>query len=125
VRFRPVTSSPFGGDKVAGELRIGVDGPDDVVLRLTGKRTGAAGGLAPLTLSGGPPSSELPPYAHVLLDLLSGDSALSVRGDEAEAAWRVVTPVLEAWAENRVPLEEYRAGSAGPAALSASASAPG
>jgi hypothetical protein len=27
-----------------------------------------------------------------LLDLLSGDSTLSVRGDEAEEAWRIVTP---------------------------------
>ena len=28
--------------------------------------------------------------------------------------WRIVEPVLAAWAEGAVPLEEYRAGSAGP-----------
>jgi glucose-6-phosphate 1-dehydrogenase len=39
---------------------------------------------------------------------------LSVRGDEAEEAWRVVEPVLAAWHEHRVPLEEYPAGSDGP-----------
>ncbi len=43
-----------------------------------------------------------------------GGSALSVRGDEAEWAWRVVNPVLEDWRAGRVPLEEYPAGSDGP-----------
>jgi glucose-6-phosphate 1-dehydrogenase len=40
---------------------------------------------------------------------------LSIRGDEAEEAWRVVTPVLEGWSRDVTPLEEYDAGSAGPA----------
>ena len=87
-----------------GELRIGLDGPDDVELALRG-----------LTLAGDPPASDLPPYGRVLRDVLTGGDALSVRGDEAEEAWRVVTPVLEAWAAGEVPLEEYPAGSTGPA----------
>ena len=33
---------------------------------------------------------------------------------EAEEAWRVLTPVLSAWSEDLVPLEEYPAGSDGP-----------
>jgi glucose-6-phosphate 1-dehydrogenase len=119
VRFRPVTSPPFGGEHVAGQLRIGVDGPEDVALQLAGRQAGAAAHLTPVMLTGKPPSSGLPPYGHVLLDLLGGDSALSVRGDEAEAAWRVVTPVLEAWADGGIPLDEYPAGSAGPAPLTA------
>jgi glucose-6-phosphate 1-dehydrogenase len=89
------------------ELRIGIDGPQDISLRLCG--------AGPMTLSGTPPSSELPPYGHVLLDVLEGGSSLAVRGDGAEAAWRLMTPVVEAWRANRVPLEEYPAGSAGPA----------
>jgi glucose-6-phosphate 1-dehydrogenase len=40
---------------------------------------------------------------------------LVVRGDEAEESWRVVTPVLAAWADNLVPLEEYAARTDGPA----------
>jgi glucose-6-phosphate 1-dehydrogenase len=123
VRFRPLTSPPFGGEQVADELRIGVDGPDDVALHLAGRQAGADR-LTRLTLSGEPPSLGLPPYGHVLLNLLSGDSTLSVRGDEAEEAWRVVTPVLEAWADGRVPLEEYPAGSAGPPALTATVGGP-
>ena len=57
------------------------------------------------------PPSSLPAYGRVLLDILNGDHLLSVRGDEAELAWRVVTPVLEAWAAGATPLETYPAGS--------------
>jgi glucose-6-phosphate 1-dehydrogenase len=105
LRFR-------AGDRgVPNELWIGVDGPDDLVLRLTG---GATGRPARVELRGEPPAADLPPYARVLLEVLTGGSTLSVRADEAEQAWRVVTPVLEDWRANRVPLEQYPAGSAGP-----------
>jgi glucose-6-phosphate 1-dehydrogenase len=39
----------------------------------------------------------------VLLDVLSGGSALLVRGDEAEEAWHLITPVLEVWAAGGGP----------------------
>jgi glucose-6-phosphate 1-dehydrogenase len=95
----------------ANELWIGIDGPSDIVLGLTGD---AFRGPASVELRGDPPASDLPAYARVLLDVLTGGSMLSVHGDEAEWAWRVVSPVLEAWRANRVPLEEYAAGSDGP-----------
>jgi glucose-6-phosphate 1-dehydrogenase len=104
VRFRPA------GDR-ADELWIGVDGPDDVSLRLTG---GPPESPVPLALSATPAGRELPAYGRVLLDVLNGGSTLSIGGDEAEEAWRIVTPVLEGWAGGAVPLEEYAAGSAGP-----------
>lgn len=56
-------------------------------------------------------------YGLVLTDLLSGGSRLSVSGEEAEQAWRIVDPVLQAWAEGGVPLLEYPAGTAGPPPL--------
>jgi glucose-6-phosphate 1-dehydrogenase len=105
VRFRPAVRS------ASNELWIGIDGPSDIVLHLTG---GAFGVSAPVQLRGEPPSADLPAYARVLLDVLTGGSSLSVRGDEAEQGWRVVTPVLEAWRAGRVPLEDYPAGSDGP-----------
>jgi len=46
--------------------------------------------------------------------VLNGNAALSIRGDEAEEAWRVVAPVLSAWSKDLVPLLEYPAGSEGP-----------
>ena len=101
VRFRAL--EPDGAPTC---LHIGIDGPLDVAVRLTG--------LAPMTLAGPAPASDLPPYGHVLLDVLEGGSTLSVRGDGAEEAWRVVEPVLAAWRDGTVPLEEYPAGSDGP-----------
>jgi glucose-6-phosphate 1-dehydrogenase len=116
VRFRPVPHLPFGGDAEpsANELRIGLDGPHDFALSLTGFTTGPPPHLAPLVLDAELSAPDLPAYSRVLMEVLDGDSTLSIRGDEAEEAWRVLTPVLQAWAEDRIPLEEYPAGSAGP-----------
>jgi glucose-6-phosphate 1-dehydrogenase len=91
-----------------GELEMGIDGPDDVVLRLVGV---ASRSLELRASAGG---DGLPPYAHVLLDVLGGTSAVSVSGEEAERCWEVVAPVLSAWEAGDVPLEQYPAGSAGP-----------
>jgi glucose-6-phosphate 1-dehydrogenase len=55
------------------------------------------------------------PYGEVLKGILTDDPTLSVRGDIAEESWRIVEPVLAAWRDGRVPLEEYPAGSDGPA----------
>jgi glucose-6-phosphate 1-dehydrogenase len=104
VRFRPA------GEE-ASELRIGVDGPEDLSLHLTG---GAPESPTRLRLSATPPGLGLRAYSRVLLDVLNGRSTLSIRGDEAEQAWRIVTPVLAGWADGGVPLEEYPAGSTGP-----------
>jgi glucose-6-phosphate 1-dehydrogenase len=90
------------------ELEIGIDGPEDIVLRLSGASAD------PVELRAHPPGAGLPVYAHVLLDVLRGTRALSASGDEAEQAWRIVSPVLEAWETGDVELEEYPAGSAGP-----------
>ena len=116
LRFRADERPPGApAPKAAGnELRIGLDGPVDLALQLTGSEAGTPSRPVPLMLTGPPPPSDLPAYGRVLLDVLAGRSMLSVRGDEAELAWRVVTPVIEAWADNRVPLEEYPAGSGGP-----------
>jgi glucose-6-phosphate 1-dehydrogenase len=56
-------------------------------------------------------------YGQVLTDLLSGGGRVSVSGEEAEQAWRIVDPVLQAWAQDAVPMLEYPAGAAGPPPL--------
>jgi glucose-6-phosphate 1-dehydrogenase len=60
------------------------------------------------------PESQLPAYGQLLQAVLGGNTALSIRGDEAEESWRVVTPVLDAWSRDLVPLLGYPAGSDGP-----------
>jgi glucose-6-phosphate 1-dehydrogenase len=117
ARFRPVPQQTSSGDTptpAPNELHIGLGEDDAIKLHLNGAAADAPPHLAPLTLTGQPPASSLPPYGRVLLDVLTGDSVLSVRGDEAEQAWRIVDPVLQAWAEDRVPMLEYEAGSTGP-----------
>jgi len=117
VRFRPVPDLPFERQAQArpNVLRFGLE-PESVVLELTG--TGPRiGTLVPLTLATHLAPAELPAYAQLLLDILTRNSALSIRADEAEESWRVVTPVLDAWSKELVPLQEYAAGSDGPPAL--------
>ena len=46
--------------------------------------------------------------------MLEGDPTLSVRADTAEECWRIVEPMLAAWRSDEVPMDTYRAGSAGP-----------
>ena len=73
--------------------------------------------VVPLTLTAQMEPPDLPAYGRILLDVLRGNSALSIRGDETEEAWRVLTPVLEGWSRNLTPLDEYDAGSDGPPRL--------
>ena len=54
------------------------------------------------------------PYGEVLGMIFDGEQLLTVRGDAAEQCWRIVDPVLAAFADDRVPLDTYRAGSSGP-----------
>jgi glucose-6-phosphate 1-dehydrogenase len=91
-------------------LGFGLD-PEGISLELTGTGPAATLDLVPLRLSAEMQPSELPAYARILLDVLRGDATLSIRADEAEESWRIVTPVLEGWSRNLVPLEEYDAGS--------------
>ena len=114
VRFRAVPHHPFDRPEEPRPnlLRFGLE-PEGLSLELTGTGPGTELDLVPLVLSAELPAPELPAYGRILLDVLSGETALSIRGDEAEESWRIVTPVVEGWARDLVPLEEYDAGSPG------------
>jgi glucose-6-phosphate 1-dehydrogenase len=83
-------------------LEINVNGPEDPLIL---DRVALDTDLTP---------GRLPAYGEVLAGVLDGDPLLSVRGDTAEECWRIVDPVLQAWRENKVPMDEYAAGSDGP-----------
>ena len=100
----PVCDSPAVQRVSAGRLWIDLDGP------LQSPRPGGPVGAA----------GESAAYGQVLSDLLGGGSGTSVSGAEAEQAWRVVEPVLDAWADGAVPLLDYAAGSPGPGERSVS-----
>jgi glucose-6-phosphate 1-dehydrogenase len=53
-------------------------------------------------------------YERLLHDVMIGDATLFIRTDEVERSWRIVDPFLQAWADDGVPLAQYRAGTWGP-----------
>ena len=56
-------------------------------------------------------------YETLILDALLGDASLFTRADEVEAAWSVVTPIIEGWAAMPAPhFPDYAAGTWGPEA---------
>jgi len=51
-------------------------------------------------------------YERLLLDAIQGDASLFTRGDEVEASWTLIEPILQAWEQRQSPpLATYRAGS--------------
>jgi len=55
-------------------------------------------------------------YERLLLDALAGDASLFTRSDEIEQAWRLIDPIVAAWASPQAPpLSFYEAGTWGPA----------
>lgn len=117
VTFKPVRHVPPGLDghpQDGGRLTFSL-GPDEMHLRLH-----VTGGDDPFELRHEDLVADLGEgqqrsYEEVLDELLDGEVALSVRADEAEECWRIIQPVRDCWARGEVPIEEYAAGSTGPA----------
>ncbi|MHA7293796.1 glucose-6-phosphate dehydrogenase [Arthrobacter sp. HLT1-21] len=117
ITFKPVSHLPAGftGQDTPTRLRISF-GPETLQLEVDVNGPGDIFSLDRAVLEARLNASELLPYGEVLEGVLTGDPTLSVRGDTAEDCWRIVDPVLDAWAADEVPLDEYPAGSSGPAA---------
>ncbi|MEV7604885.1 glucose-6-phosphate dehydrogenase [Paenarthrobacter sp. NPDC089322] len=116
VTFRPVPHLPtgFSGVDSPNQLRIGF-GPDVLRLDVDVNGPGDIFTLDRASLVAELSAAGMLPYGEVLEGVITGDPLLSVRGDTAEDCWRIIEPVLRAWERGTVPLDEYDAGSAGPA----------
>jgi glucose-6-phosphate 1-dehydrogenase len=55
-------------------------------------------------------------YETLIYDVMIGDPTLFMRADMVEQAWRVVQPVLDAWAADKGDIPIYASGSDGPTA---------
>ncbi len=55
-------------------------------------------------------------YEALLLELMQGNNANYLHISEAEAQWRLVDPVVKAWAADKTPAHQYPAGSRDPEA---------
>jgi len=117
VTFKPVAHKPaeFSGGGEPDRLRICLS-PDEMSLELNVNGPGDPMELDRASLRTEFSAGTLTAYGEVLSGVLDGDPTLSVRGDTAEQCWRIVEPVVAAWRDGSVPLDEYPAGSAGPEA---------
>jgi glucose-6-phosphate 1-dehydrogenase len=55
-------------------------------------------------------------YETLLLDVMCGEQTLFMRADMVEQTWRIVQPMLDAWAAEKADFPNYASGSAGPKA---------
>jgi glucose-6-phosphate 1-dehydrogenase len=53
-------------------------------------------------------------YERLIFDAIAGDQTLFIRGDETEAAWTVVDPIVQSWEKNKTQPDTYLQGSWGP-----------
>lgn len=114
VRFRPVPHDVFTGQHApANELRLQLD-PDRMSLRLNVNGMGDPFDLETVQLDTELARQDPTPYGQLLLAVVAGDTRLSAHAEEAEEGWRIVQPILDAWAGGATPLVDYAAGSAGP-----------
>ena len=114
VRFAAVPFAVFdGGPPAANELRMRLD-PDQLSLWIQVNGHGNPFELEPVDLSTDLARQRPGPYGQLLLAIVEGDTRLSARAEEAEQGWRIVEPILAAWADGVSPLVEYAAGSDGP-----------
>ncbi len=97
--------------------------PDEgITLRLTIKDPGPGGMRlieAPLDMTFAETLAEsglrMPDaYERLVMDVIRGDQTLFMRGDEVEAAWAWVDPIIEAWASDGAAPTRYDAGGSGP-----------
>jgi glucose-6-phosphate 1-dehydrogenase len=117
ARERTADAGPLAPNRLSLRLQ-----PDEgIALRFGLKPPGERMSLVPVDMDFGYREGfgvELPQaYERLLLDALRGDPTLFVRADEVDAAWALMTPILEAWAAaGPGALESYPAGSWGPKA---------
>ena len=125
VAFKPAPHSIFpGGGKVGQNvLAIRLQPDEGITLGMTIKDPGPGGlRLAPAVLDmtfaeamRGAPSLRMPDaYERLVMDVIRGDQTLFMRGDECEAAWSWVDPIIAAWEERGDRPAAYDPGSSGP-----------
>lgn len=117
ITYKSVPHLPTGflGADSPTRLHIGF-GPDTLRLDLDVNGPGDLFTLNRVRLEADLAGDPLLPYGEVLDGVLKGDPLLSVRGDTAELCWQIVEPTLKAWQANKIPMDDYAAGSSGPAA---------
>ncbi|MEM8873188.1 MAG: glucose-6-phosphate dehydrogenase [Planctomycetota bacterium] len=124
VRFRQPPQTLFGKTcetpVFANDLIIRVAPEEGMTLLINGKVPGGQMQIKEVALdfNYSETFNKQPPeaYERLIHDAIVGDQTLFIRGDEAEAAWRVIDPILEGWKKHAKPPQEYEPGGWGPKA---------
>lgn len=100
-------------------LTISIQPQMDIRLRFQAKRPGPQMRLLPVDMtfnySEDDGTDHPEAYETLLLDVIEGDATLFMRGDQVEAAWKVISPIQELWdAKPPVDFPNYAPGSWGP-----------
>ena len=123
VKFKPAPSYSFPreatGNWQSNLLLFNINPRMDIHLKFQAKVPGQLMQLSQVNmefdfdkeLSANTPEA----YEHLIYDVLEGDATLFMRSDQVEAAWQIITPILDAW-QNTKALEfpNYTPGSNGP-----------
>ncbi len=125
IQFRPVPHQafPFAASEnwQPNRLVIQIQPQEGILLNFQAKRPGPAMRLARANMQfnyresfkAAPPEA----YETLLLDTMLGDATLFMRADQVEAAWSIITPILEVWeAVSPADFPNYSAGTWGPEA---------
>ena len=125
IRFRDVPHNAFpaatGLNAQPVRLVLQVQPHEGIILKFMAKEPGSPLRLQPVDMRFCYAEAFDKPipgaYETLLRDVMLGDATLFMRSDQVEAAWRLLTPVLDAWASNPAPdFPNYPAGSWGPEA---------
>ena len=127
VQFRNVPHQSFPKEDMrewhSTRMIITIHPDEGIVLKFQAKRPGPLLKLRPVDMRFSYRESFTRPlpdaYETLLWDVMENDATLFMRADQVEAAWRILMPILEVWADN--PPEDfpnYRSGSWGPEAAS-------
>jgi glucose-6-phosphate 1-dehydrogenase len=123
IQFKDVPHLIFPTEAIEGwqqnKLIISIQPEMSIRLQVQGKRPGLDMILNPVDLVfdySGTYKGETPEaYETLLLDTMIGDQTLFMRGDQVEAAWALLMPILNAWAGKKsLSFPNYKADSWGP-----------
>ena len=124
IQFKEVPLRLFrdsAGDPAPNVLAMRIQPDEGIMLRFAAKVPGLGLDVRTVNMDFAYDSSFVvdspDAYETLILDALLGDASLFTRADEVEAAWSIVTPIINSWAEVPAPhFPDYAAGSWGPEA---------
>ncbi|MCG6973163.1 MAG: glucose-6-phosphate dehydrogenase [Desulfobacterales bacterium] len=123
IQFKPVPHQTFPTsatlDWRPNRLLIAIQPEEGILLRFEVKKPGPMLQLSPVMMQFyyREAFKTVPPEAYetLLLDIMKNDATLFLRGDQTEAAWSVITPVLDVWSNVKsTDFPNYQAGTWGP-----------